>query len=250
MIVLALFYFITGICIGSFSNVLIYRLPKDESINFPASNCQSCHTALKWYHNIPIFSWLFLGGKCAFCKDKISIQYPLVELAGGILMLIVFYKENPELDYVALFKTLMVGILFIVLLALSMIDFRYKGAPDLLLNTGVILSLLYSFSLDGIKNALIFATIFWILRFILSKIKKQEAMGLADIYIFGIIGAVLDLKLGFMAIFLGAILTLPAYAIIRKKDYELPFIPFLSAGLFIIYIFNTYALEILGWLYG
>lgn len=250
MIFLAIFYFIFGICIASFSNVLIYRLPENKSVNFPASHCTTCQTPLKWYHNIPLFSWIFLGGKCAFCKEKISIQYPLVELMGGIFMIIVFLKESPNLEYLALFKTLIIGTLFIVLLALSIIDFRYKGAPDLLLNSGVILSLLYAFNIDGLKNAAIFAAIFYILRFILSKVKKQEAMGLADVYIFAIMGAVLGLKLGFISIFVGAVLTLPAYMIVAKKDYELPFIPFLSAGLFLVYCFDGYVYKFIGWLYG
>jgi leader peptidase (prepilin peptidase)/N-methyltransferase len=75
--------FIFGIMIGSFLNVVIYRIPNGESIVFPASKCQSCQTALKWYHNIPIFSWIALGGKCGFCKEKISAQYPIVELLTG-----------------------------------------------------------------------------------------------------------------------------------------------------------------------
>ncbi|MBQ7270185.1 MAG: prepilin peptidase, partial [Campylobacter sp.] len=86
-------FFILGLCIGSFSNVLIYRLPRNESINFPASHCTSCNTPLRFYHNIPLFSWIFLRGKCAFCKEKISFQYPLVELLGGLLMWIAYYFE-------------------------------------------------------------------------------------------------------------------------------------------------------------
>ncbi|CZE48782.1 prepilin peptidase [Campylobacter geochelonis] len=245
MIFLMIFYFILGICIGSFSNVLIYRLPESKSINFPASHCQSCLTPLKFYHNVPLFSWIFLGGKCAFCKSKISVQYPLVELAGGLLMVLAFYKEVNGFDYFELLKAFFIGVLFIVLLAMSIIDFRYKGAPDLLLNTAVVLSLLYAFSFDGVKNALIFAAIFYALRFLLSKYKKQEAMGLADVYIFACMGAVLGLNLGFVSIFIGAVLTIPAYAIVAKKDYELPFIPFLAAGLFVVWLFDDWFLEVL-----
>ncbi len=68
--------FIFGIMIGSFLNVVIYRIPKGESIVFPASKCQSCQTSLKWYHNIPIFSWLALGGKCGFCNARHSQTIP------------------------------------------------------------------------------------------------------------------------------------------------------------------------------
>lgn len=252
MIILSIFYFIIGICVASFSNVLIYRLPKNESINFPASHCQSCKTPLKWYHNIPLFSWIFLGGKCAFCKSKISPQYPLIELMGGIFMLIALYKEFEfsgfnfsQNEYLMLFKALMIGLLFIILLASSVVDFRYTAVPDALLNSSVVISLLYTFSFDGVKNALIFAAIFYAIRFILSKLKKMEAMGLADIYLFACMGAVLGLNLGFFAIFIGAILTLPFYAAVRQKDYEMPFFPFLSIGLFVVYCFNVYSLKFL-----
>lgn len=258
MIILAIFYFIIGICVASFSNVLIYRLPKGESINFPASHCQSCHTPLKWYHNIPLFSWVFLGGKCAFCKEEISPQYPLIELMGGIFMVLALYKEFEfssfaflQGDYLMLFKALMIGLLFIILLASSVVDFRYTAVPDALLNSSVIISLLYAFSLDGLKNAFIFAAIFYAIRFILSKVKKMEAMGLADIYLFACMGAVLGLNLGFFAIFLGAVLTLPFYAIVRTKDYEMPFFPFLSTGLFLVYCFDSFALKFLNFvMYG
>ncbi len=81
---LALF-FIIGLCVGSFLNVVIIRVPKEESIVFPASHCVKCNKALKFYHNIPLISWIFLGGKCAFCKEKISIQYPIIELLSGLI---------------------------------------------------------------------------------------------------------------------------------------------------------------------
>ena len=74
------FVVVIGLVFGSFLNVLIARIPNDENVAFPASHCPKCKTPLKFYHNIPLFSWIFLGGKCAFCKEKISLQYPVVEL--------------------------------------------------------------------------------------------------------------------------------------------------------------------------
>ena len=90
-IVLA-FIFIIGLCIGSFLNVVILRTVSGESIAFPGSKCPKCQTPLKWYHNIPVFSYIFLRGKCAFCKEHISIQYPIVELITAILFTILFIK--------------------------------------------------------------------------------------------------------------------------------------------------------------
>src|SRR5574344_1354401 len=92
------FVFVTGVCIGSFLNVVILRAFSNESICFPGSKCPKCQKPLKWYHNIPIFSYIFLKGKCAFCKEPISIQYPIVELHTGILFVVVFIKFEISLN--------------------------------------------------------------------------------------------------------------------------------------------------------
>jgi leader peptidase (prepilin peptidase)/N-methyltransferase len=116
--------FLFGLVIGSFLNVVIFRIPKGESISFPASHCQSCNTPLKWYHNIPLLSWIFLGGKCAFCKEKISKQYPIVELTNAIIYLLLFFKLG------LVWYMPFVAITFSALLALVMIDFEYMAVPD------------------------------------------------------------------------------------------------------------------------
>ena len=86
------FIFLIGLVIGSFLNVVILRTVSGESIVFPASKCPKCQTPLKWYHNIPVLSYIFLRGKCGFCKEHISIQYPIVELLTGILFILLFLK--------------------------------------------------------------------------------------------------------------------------------------------------------------
>ena len=113
---IGLIAFIFGAVIGSFLNVVIYRLPRGESVAFPASHCQSCNTALKPYHNIPIFSWHFLRGECAFCKEKISIQYPIVEILSGLLFMSIFLINDLTL------ATLGIALTFLTLLTLSMRD--------------------------------------------------------------------------------------------------------------------------------
>ncbi len=92
LIAVLAFVFITGLCIGSFLNVVILRALSGESIVFPASKCPKCQNPLKWWHNIPVISYICLGGKCAFCKEKISIQYPIIELVTGIIFTLVFLK--------------------------------------------------------------------------------------------------------------------------------------------------------------
>lgn len=79
-----IYVFIIGLLIGSFLNVCIYRIPRKESIAFGASHCTKCGSKIKWYDLIPVFSYIFLGGKCRKCKDKISIQYPIIELLNGV----------------------------------------------------------------------------------------------------------------------------------------------------------------------
>lgn len=97
LVVLA-FIFITGLVIGSFLNVVILRTVSEESIVFPASKCPKCQTPLKWYHNIPLFSYLFLRGKCAFCHEHISWQYPFVELLTGVLFVGLFLRFCTPFD--------------------------------------------------------------------------------------------------------------------------------------------------------
>ena len=253
----AVFAFVLGICIGSFSNVLIYRLPRSESINFPASHCPKCFHKLNFYHNVPLFSWLFLGGRCVFCKQNISLVYPLVELVSGLLFLICFFKECAEiLSVETLLYALFLGFCFIMLLALSVIDIRYKAVPDALLFAALFFAFVYALLLfifkgnfDQILNLLLFGFIFWALRFIVSFAMKREAMGSADIFIAAVIGAILPAKLALVAIYLAALLTLPVYALVCKKAYELAFVPFLSLGLLVTYAFYGQILEILRFIY-
>ncbi|UKI41233.1 MAG: prepilin peptidase [Candidatus Melainabacteria bacterium] len=91
---LLVYIFVIGLCIGSFLNVVILRGLADESIVFPPSKCPKCLNKLKWYHNIPIFSYVFLRGKCAFCHEKISIQYPIIEFLNGLILWCIIFKNT------------------------------------------------------------------------------------------------------------------------------------------------------------
>jgi len=237
--------FIAGLLIGSFANVLIIRIPKEESVVFPSSHCVKCNTKLKWYHNIPLFSWIFLKGKCAFCSEKISIQYPLVELASAFLFLICYLKEQD------LVFALISGGVFVLLLALSLIDLIYLEVPDSLNLLALSLAFVHDENiLQNFQNALLFAGGFSFLRFYVSYLAKKEAMGEADIIIAATIGAMLGVKLGLVSIFLSALIAMPFFVFAGKKDKELPFIPFLAASLFIVYCFDTFFKDILTVLYG
>jgi leader peptidase (prepilin peptidase)/N-methyltransferase len=224
-----------GLLFGSFLNVLILRIPKEESVVFPGSHCTSCNNKLKWWHNIPLLSWLILGGKCHFCKDKISIQYPIIEFVTALIFALVYYKlENIPFGLIA-------GLVFALLLGLSLIDLRYKAVPDSL-NLGALTLAIFASPtiLTNLTNALIFAGGFALLRFYVSFAIKKEALGEADIMIAATIGAMVGLKLGVFAIFLSAVIALPVFIIIKEKDYEVPFIPFLAFALFLVYIFEDF----------
>ena len=247
-IFLSIAVFIFGLLIGSFLNVVIYRTPRGESIAFPSSHCTSCNTKLKWYHNIPIFSWVFLGGKCGFCKEPISKQYPLVEFLTGLLWLALFVK----LGWVWYFP--FVAASFTALLALTVIDLKYYAVPDSVNFFALAMALIQPDSLkmtwdNPVASALFAAGGLWLLAKIISIVARKEAMGGADVIVAGTMAALLGFPGFFLALFLSAILAiLPS---LFAKDTMVPFVPFLALATLIIYLFDTEANALLGWIiYG
>ena len=130
--------FITGLCIGSFLNVVILRTLSEESIVFPASKCPKCQTPLKWWHNIPVLSYILLRGKCAFCKEPISIQYPIIELITGIIYTILFMKFGVSFD------TLFALIFAALLIVIAGTDIKEKVVYDVHTYTLIGFGLLYA----------------------------------------------------------------------------------------------------------
>lgn len=246
-----IFVFIIGAAIGSFLNVLILRTPRDESVSFPASHCMSCNTPLRAWHNIPILSWLFLRGKCAFCGEKISVQYPFIEVLSGLIFVFSAMKLGLSIQGFG------VALTFDLLLALSVIDYRYKMVPDSINLSALTIAMISATSLGqvgyNVSNALLFAGGFTLLRFYLSYLLKKEAMGEADIMIAATMGALLGVKLGLVAIFVGALLALPALLLTQgesEDSKQLPFIPFLAMGCWTVLMFDTYVSAYLAGLYG
>jgi len=235
--------FTFGIVIGSFLNVLIYRIPKGENIAYPASKCQSCQTALKWWHNIPIFSWLFLGGKCHFCKEKISMQYPLIEFGTGVIAVLLYFKLG------LVWYMPIVFIVFALLLALVMIDFKYMAVPDSLNLLALALAVIQPNIIDSIQYALMSAGGLTLLRYYLSYFLKKEAMGEGDIIVAGTMGALLGFPLFFYALFLSAILAIIPSLV--AKDKVVPFVPFLAIATFIVYLLDSQVSSLVNWIiYG
>ena len=229
--------FILGILIGSFLNVVIYRIPKNESIAFPASKCQSCQTPLKWYHNIPIFSWLFLGGKCAFCKDPIAKQYPIVEFVTGIIFLLLYLKLG------IVWHLPFVAASFAALFALTMIDFKYMAVPDSVNFTALLFALVQPNFLDAAMYAAFAAGGLYLIGLLSSLLARKQAMGGADVIVAGTMGALLGFPNFFIAIFLSALLAMIPAMIWRDKG--VPFVPFLALATFLVYLYDTEAIQLL-----
>ena len=138
--ILSFFSFALGACIASFLNVVIWRVPRGESIVSPPSHCPKCNAPIKWYQNIPILSWLALRGKCANCKAPISPRYILIETLGGVLFLAAFWKYGMCGDLVAAgLNTTVAWIWMALMIVGSMIDFDHKLLPDFVTVGGMIL---------------------------------------------------------------------------------------------------------------
>ncbi len=172
-----IFAFIFGAVVGSFLNVCICRLPKNESIVFPPSHCPNCDYRIPWYDNIPIISYLILAGKCRSCKSRISFQYPLVELINALLTLFLFIRFGPSLAFIVLFPfcSSMVVITFI--------DLEHQIIPDVISLPGIIVGFIFSFFIPqlGWLNSLIGIAVgggsLWLVATGYELITKKEGMG-------------------------------------------------------------------------
>ena len=238
--IISLIVFLVGLVFGSFLNVLIYRLPLGISLLKPiGSACPHCNYKIKWYGNIPVFSYLFLKGRCSSCSDSISTSYPIVELITAAVTLMLYSNFWIGWDMIITIS------LFYVLIVLSFIDLKYRAVPDYLLIIVVVLAIL----VGDIINILLFTGGFVLLELAITfyiqnikakitqnkELENQRALGEGDMPIVGVIGGLLGVQLGITAIFLAAVLALlPAiYNLYSKKEIETAFIPFLSLGLLI-----------------
>lgn len=259
MLVIYIVFGIFGLCVGSFANVLIARMPKSQSVVFPASHCPKCQHKLKAWHNIPLFSYVFLGGKCAFCKCKISIIYPLIELSSAALSVLALYLSAngaEQMDTKMLVSAGFLALCFILLLALSLIDFTHLAVPESLLLFSLAFCLASKYeSLEQFfsnSNSPFFICLAFMGGIFLVKslasawINRNnqgeiiESMGEADVIIVGIIGALCGVMLGIRAILIAGLIQLIFHLIFRGKKDEIPFVPALSVGLVITLAFKDF----------
>lgn len=227
--------FTIGLVIGSFSNVCIYRIPRNESLVWPGSHCPKCSKPIKFYDNIPLISYIILKGKCRNCGEPIPLQYPIVELATGLfyLALYLFYG----LQLIALVYMMLCSVLIII----SFIDLKVEIIPDTISLPFIVIGFLLSFFLRNINpldsmlgiitggGSLLLVAIFG------SKLFKKEAMGGGDIKLAAMIGAFFGWKLTllslFLSFFLGSIIGIIVLAASKDKSNNIiPFGPFIALG--------------------
>jgi leader peptidase (prepilin peptidase)/N-methyltransferase len=227
--------FILGTLFGSFANVCIYRLPQRLSIIFPGSHCPSCQEALRPWHNIPLLSYLLLGGQCARCKAAISLRYPLIELSNGLLYIFLYHQYHLSV------QTAVFALLTTALLIVSCIDLAHTIIPDAITLPGIVVGLGTSLWLTpiGLRNAILGVILgggLFLLMAILSVvILKREGMGGGDIKLIAMLGAFLGWHAVLVTIFLAAVLGASvglALILLRRKGRRepLPFGPFLALG--------------------
>lgn len=273
-IIRQIFVFITGSAVGSFLNVCIYRLPKDVSIVKPSSFCPKCKTPIKWYDNIPVLSYIFLGAKCRNCQAKISLRYPVVEFITAVIFLVFYLKFKFTLfffEYVFLFSLLIV---------VSLIDIDYRAIPIYFCFMGIFMGMVFSLgqSTAVIKEGVLslkelpivkssvglivgfgftylfkfFGDIF--VSFYLSWRKKEsiegekESLGLGDVDFMGMVGVFLGwqkvILIFFIAPFFGLFYSIAA--IIFKKSHVIPYLPYLSLATLVVFWWGD---KILGFLF-
>jgi leader peptidase (prepilin peptidase)/N-methyltransferase len=241
-----------GAMIGSFLNVLIVRLPKEESIVFPGSHCPRCRTPISWYDNVPVLSWLLLGGRCRNCRERISILYPVIEVVTATLWAATIWHYGVGLTGLTavVFGTLLLGI--------AVTDARNYLIPDEYTLGGLGLGLLLS--LRGGWAGLLQATIGAITGFVIlyvvavagEKVFGKEAMGGGDIKMMAMVGAFVGWQGVLLTIFGGSLLGTIVFVPLSLKQKRLvPFGIFLAAAAALTFVIGDVLIAwYLDWVLG
>jgi leader peptidase (prepilin peptidase)/N-methyltransferase len=262
-----------GLIVGSFLNVCIVRLPREQSIVSPRSQCPRCRTLIRWYDNIPLISFIALGGKCRSCGLPISWRYPLVELLNGLLYLWAYAAFGLTGE------TGMAMALCSALLVITFIDLDHQIIPDVITIPGMIIGLLaaplfmsaleppMAFSLGrllpsagtyltGFVNSLVGLVLgaapLFIIGWLWEKFRKVEAMGGGDVKYMGMVGSFLGWKGAFLTIMLGALTgSIVGMTLIALKKHQadkvIPFGPYLAFGTLLTMFYGA---DIIGWYFG
>lgn len=232
---LELYSFIFGLLMGSFLNVCIFRIPMEQSIVSPGSHCPHCNKTIRFYDNIPLLSYLILGGKCRYCRASISLQYPLVEGMTALSSLLLFLRFGPSLSYLFYFAFVA------ALITITVIDLHHQIIPDVISLPGIGIGLLASLIvpqitfLNSLLGTLLGGGSLFLVATAYHWLFKREGMGGGDVKLLAMIGAFLGWKAVILTIFLSSFIgsvTGIILILIKGKNfkYAIPFGPFLSVG--------------------
>ncbi len=244
--------FVFGAIIGSFLNVCIHRLPRQGSIIWPGSHCPACSAPISPWDNIPIVSYLLLGGRCRACRARISLRYPLVELANALGYVVILWRFGIG------WTALVYALLFSALLVITFVDLAHLIVPDVITLPGIVLGFLLAATVlpvglvDSLLGILVGGGLLWFLAWVSPYLFGKEGMGGGDIKLLAMIGAFLGWKPTLLTVMIAAIvgsvvgLSLIASKAMQRNQY-LPFGPFLALGAVMAMLFHQ---EMLSWYFG
>jgi len=256
---------ILGLVIGSFLNVCILRIPLEVPITVPRSHCPHCKKLIRWYDNVPVLSYLILGGRCRRCKKKISARYPLIEAVSGLISVLLYLKFGLGVEWVLFFG------FSAALLVLAFIDLDHRILPDVITLNGMWLGVLSSVYLAQpippivlgivraagleVTNPRMLALVgsllgvvaggglLWGVGEAFKRLRGIEGMGFGDVKMMAMVGAFLGAPMALFTIMLGSILGSViglGYMLWKGKsrDYELPFGTFLGAAGIVVVLYG------------
>ncbi len=245
---LALLAALVGALIGSFLNVCIHRWPRDESVVAPRSRCPGCGRPIAWYDNLPVLSWLILRGRCRGCAQRISVQYPLVELATALLWLSAVLRFGPTLE------ALRSAVFLSILLGITLTDARHYIIPDEFSLGGLALGLAFaavpggfpltSAATGAVLGLVLLASVAWLGKLVF----RRPAMGAGDVKMLAMIGAFIGPVGVLLTVFLGSLFGALIFGPIAWRTKRLvPFGIFLAVGAAIAHLWGQ---ALVGWYVG
>jgi leader peptidase (prepilin peptidase)/N-methyltransferase len=238
---------VVGLAFGSFLNVVIYRLPRRQSLVWPGSACPSCGKAIRWYDNVPLIGWVALGGRCRDCGVPISVRYPIVEAITAAAFLVCFWVIGPQ--WLLLSRLLFVA----MLIALFAIDLEHQLLPDRITLPGIVVGLLLSIWLPpGLRDALVGLVLGGGVLFVVGetyfRFRGIEGMGFGDVKMLAMVGAFLGWKLVIVTFVLSSFVGgLFAVVLLLSRrttlTSALPFGTFLAMGAFIASLWGEWLMN-------